>query len=113
MVLDLNSDEFSYGLELLPRLPLATANRSLVACVRLRYNRTMIQIVDYGMGNLRSVQKAFEKLSVAAEICTNPAGLKTCEKLVLPGVGAFRDAIAELRRQEFVEPIKAHIAAGK
>lgn len=73
----------------------------------------MIQIVDYGMGNLRSVQKAFEKLSVPAEICTRPQDLKNCEKLVLPGVGAFRDAIAELRRQEFVEPIKAHIAAGK
>jgi glutamine amidotransferase len=73
----------------------------------------MIQIVDYGMGNLRSVQKAFEKLSVAAEICTNPAHLKDCDKLILPGVGAFRDAIAELRRQEFIEPIQAHIAAGK
>jgi glutamine amidotransferase len=73
----------------------------------------MIQIVDYGMGNLRSVQKAFEKLSVPATICTRSDELKNCERLVLPGVGAFRDAIAELRRQEFVEPIKAHIAAGK
>lgn len=73
----------------------------------------MIQIVDYGMGNLRSVQKAFERLSTPAEICTRPEDLKGCEKLVLPGVGAFRDAIAELRRQEFIEPIKAHIAADK
>jgi glutamine amidotransferase len=73
----------------------------------------MIQIVDYGMGNLRSVQKAFERLSVPAEICTRPEKLKSCEKLVLPGVGAFRDAIAELRRQEFIDPIKDHIAAGK
>jgi len=73
----------------------------------------MIQIVDYGMGNLRSVQKAFERLSVAATICTRAGELAGCDKLVLPGVGAFRDAIAELRRQEFVEPIKAHIAAGK
>ncbi|MGE5192978.1 MAG: glutamine amidotransferase-related protein, partial [Deltaproteobacteria bacterium] len=73
----------------------------------------MIQIVDYGMGNLRSVQKAFERLTVPAEICTRPENLKSCEKLVLPGVGAFRDAIAELRRQGFVEPIKAHIASGK
>jgi glutamine amidotransferase len=73
----------------------------------------MIQIVDYGMGNLRSVQKALERLSVAAEICTNPATIKSCDKLVLPGVGAFRDAIAELRRQGFVEPIKMHIASGK
>jgi len=89
------------------------ANHSLVACVIARYNRTMIQIVDYGMGNLRSVQKAFERLGVPAEICTRPENLQDCEKLVLPGVGAFRDAIAELRRQGFVEPIKAHIAAGK
>jgi glutamine amidotransferase len=73
----------------------------------------MIQIVDYGMGNLRSVQKAFERLSVPAAICTRPAEFADCDKLVLPGVGAFRDAIAELRRQEFVEPIKAHISAGK
>jgi glutamine amidotransferase len=73
----------------------------------------MIQIVDYGMGNLRSVQKAFERLSVPAEICTRPEKLTNCEKLVLPGVGAFRDAIAELHRQEFIEPIKTHVAAGK
>ena len=78
-----------------------------------RYNRIMIQIVDYGMGNLRSVQKAFERLSVPAQICTSPRDLKGCEKLVLPGVGAFRDAIAELRRQEFVAPIKEHVAAGR
>jgi glutamine amidotransferase len=73
----------------------------------------MIQIVDYGMGNLRSVQKAFERLRVPAQICTRAENLRNCEKLVLPGVGAFRDAIAELRRQEFVEPIRAHIAAEK
>lgn len=73
----------------------------------------MIQIVDYGMGNLRSVQKAFERLSVPAAICARPAELSDCDKLILPGVGAFRDAIAELRRQGFVEPIKSHISAGK
>ena len=92
---------------------LTGANRSLVGRVRLSYNRNMIQIVDYGMGNLRSVQKAFERLSVPAAICTRPAELADCDKLVLPGVGAFRDAIGELRRQGFVEPIKAHIASGK
>lgn len=95
------------------RGPAAGLNRSLVGCVGLSYTRSMIQIVDYGMGNLRSVQKAFERLSVPAAICTRPAAISDCEKLVLPGVGAFRDAIAELRQQEFVEPIRAHIAAGR
>src|SRR5258708_19503742 len=85
--------------------------RSLVGRVSLRYNRSMIQIVDYGMGNLRSVQKAFERLSVPAAICTRPNEIADCNKLILPGVGAFRDAIPQLRPQEFVAPINAPIPA--
>ncbi|MFN0051804.1 MAG: imidazole glycerol phosphate synthase subunit HisH [Planctomycetales bacterium] len=73
----------------------------------------MISIVDYGMGNLRSVQKACEKLGVAARICTRPEELTGAGRMILPGVGAFRDAIAELRRQHFVEPILEHIAADR
>jgi glutamine amidotransferase len=73
----------------------------------------MITIVDYGMGNLRSVQKAFEKLGVAAEIVTSPAQVTAARKLVLPGVGAFRDAIHELQRLKLVDPIRDHIAADK
>ncbi len=73
----------------------------------------MIKIIDYGMGNLRSVQKAFEKLGHAAEICDQPSQLSGVEKLVLPGVGAFRDAIHEVRRREFVPPILDHLASGK
>lgn len=73
----------------------------------------MITIVDYGMGNLRSVQKAFERLDIPAQISTSTAEIGNAEKLVLPGVGAFRDAIAELRRLGLDEPIKAHIAADK
>lgn len=73
----------------------------------------MIRIVDYGMGNLRSVQKAFEKLGVAAEIVTTPAQIASAGKLVLPGVGAFRDAIHELERLELVEPIREHIRQDK
>src|SRR5690242_10737442 len=75
------------------------ANRSLPGCVCRRYNRLMISIVDYGMGNLRSVQKACEKLGVPARICTRPDELENCERMILPGVGAFRDAITELRRK--------------
>jgi glutamine amidotransferase len=73
----------------------------------------MIAIVDYGMGNLRSVQKAFERLGAQAVVCDRAAGLPGAGKLVLPGVGAFRDAIAELRRQEMIEPIREHIASGR
>ena len=73
----------------------------------------MIAIVDYGMGNLRSVQKAFEKLGQSASICTTPEQIAAADRLVLPGVGAFRDAIAELRSHGFVDPIQEFIAAGK
>ena len=73
----------------------------------------MIGIVDYGMGNLRSVQKALEKVGAETRICTEPTELAEVQKLVLPGVGAFRDAIRELHEKRFVEPILDHIQADK
>jgi len=73
----------------------------------------MIKIVDYGMGNLRSVQKAFEQVGAEAEVCHDPDELRKAEKLVLPGVGAFRDAISELKNKELIEPVKEHVAADK
>jgi len=73
----------------------------------------MIKIVDYGMGNLRSVQKAFEKIGAEAVIVTRPADVEGASKLVLPGVGAFRDGIHELKRSELDRPVRDHIAAGK
>src|SRR4029078_4826432 len=72
-----------------------------------------IAIIDYQMGNLRSVQKGFEKVGHAATITSDPAELAKAERIVLPGVGAFGDAIAELKRRELVQPIKEAIAAGK
>ena len=69
----------------------------------------MISIIDYGMGNLRSVQKAFEKLGIAAEIVTRPDQVRAAKKLVLPGVGAFRDAMRELQKLELVEPLRQFI----
>lgn len=73
----------------------------------------MIHIVDYGMGNLRSVQKAFERHGVEATICDRPQELRDAEAMVLPGVGAFRDAIAALKQHDLVGPIEDHIAADK
>jgi glutamine amidotransferase len=73
----------------------------------------MIAIIDYQMGNLRSVQKGFEKVCHQATITSDPAVLERAEKVVLPGVGAFGDAMAELGRRKLIEPIRQAIAAGK
>lgn len=73
----------------------------------------MIAIIDYGMGNLRSVQKGLERVGHAATITNDPAALADAERLILPGVGAFRDAIAALRERKLVAPIRAAIDGGK
>jgi glutamine amidotransferase len=69
----------------------------------------MITIVDYGMGNLRSVQKGFEKVGAEARITDQPDAVAHADKLVLPGVGAFADAMAGLRARGLVDPILQHI----
>jgi glutamine amidotransferase len=73
----------------------------------------MIAIVDYEMGNLRSVQKALERVGHASTITSDPAVLADAEKIVLPGVGAFRDAIAALRERKLEGPIRAAIDSGR
>jgi glutamine amidotransferase len=73
----------------------------------------MIAIIDYQMGNLRSVQKALARLGHEAVIVDDPAMMARAERIILPGVGAFRDAMAELRRRGFVEPIREQASAGK
>ncbi len=68
----------------------------------------MIAIVDYGVGNLRSVQKALESVGCEAVITSDPAQLTTASGVVLPGVGAFGDAMANLRRRELLSPLQAY-----
>ncbi|MBN2021995.1 MAG: imidazole glycerol phosphate synthase subunit HisH [Pirellulales bacterium] len=65
----------------------------------------MIAIIDYGMGNLRSVQKGFERVGRAAVVTSDPAEVRRAAKVVLPGVGAFEDAMAELARRGLVQPV--------
>ena len=72
-----------------------------------------IAIIDYGMGNLHSVQKGFEKVGADAVIITDPTEVANADKLVLPGVGAFRDAIATLKDKGFVDPVKQFVDSGK
>jgi glutamine amidotransferase len=73
----------------------------------------MITIIDYGMGNLRSVQKAIEAIGHAAEITADPEQVRRAEKVILPGVGAFADAVAELRRTGLGEAFCEAVRAGK
>lgn len=72
-----------------------------------------ISIVDYGMANLRSVQKAFAQVGIAADIVSRPEQIHSADKLVLPGVGAFKDAVATLRQLNLDQAIIRHIRAGK
>jgi glutamine amidotransferase len=73
----------------------------------------VIAIIDYGMGNLRSVQKAFEKLGYKAKVTDNTDDLNNAEKIVLPGVGAFKDAKNGLEQRGLIEPILKGIRSGK
>ncbi len=73
----------------------------------------MIAIIDYGMGNLRSVQKGFETVGSEAVVTADPRVVLEAERVVLPGVGAFADCMANLEQAGFVEPILAVIAQGR
>jgi glutamine amidotransferase len=79
----------------------------------INQDRPEIAIIDYGMGNLRSVQKGFEKVGHQAIVTSDPAVVAAAEKVVLPGVGAFEDAIGELRRKNLVAPVLDAIHSGR
>ena len=73
----------------------------------------MIAIIDYGMGNLRSVSKALEYLGSSYKICSQGKDLACATKVILPGVGAFGDAMKELRSRGFIDPIRDLVARKK
>ncbi len=73
----------------------------------------MLLLIDYGMGNLRSVSKALEKVGFSVKVSSDPEEVKRAEVLVLPGVGAFRDAMENLRRLGLLKEILRHIEKGK
>ncbi len=73
----------------------------------------MITIVDYQMGNLRSVQKGIERVGGQARISSDPAAIQDAEKLILPGVGAFGDAMAEINRRGLADPIRDFVTSGR
>jgi len=73
----------------------------------------MIAIIDYGMGNLRSVEKGFQKVGIDAVVITNPKAIDNAQAVVLPGVGAFRDCMRNLEQISMTEPIVKSIQKGK
>lgn len=70
-------------------------------------------IVDYGLGNIASVSRAFEKVGIQTKISGNIDEIKNANSLILPGVGAFRDAINSLNNMNLVPVIKEHVEKGK
>lgn len=73
----------------------------------------MIAIVDYGMGNLRSVSKAFEAVGHQVVVTRDPKVIDDASRVVLPGVGAFGDCMANLERYDLVQAIRKSIHSGK
>ncbi|HEY6872166.1 MAG TPA: imidazole glycerol phosphate synthase subunit HisH [Geobacteraceae bacterium] len=73
----------------------------------------MIAIIDYGMGNLRSVQKGFERVGCEAVVTADPKVVLEADKVVLPGVGAFPDCMRNLEEGGFIEPLLRVIREGR
>ena len=73
----------------------------------------MIAIIDYGMGNLRSVHKAFDAVGHQAVVTREARIIADASHVVLPGVGAFGDCMANLEQYELIDPIRAAIQSGK
>ncbi|MGQ9647124.1 MAG: imidazole glycerol phosphate synthase subunit HisH [Thermodesulfobacteriota bacterium] len=72
-----------------------------------------IVIIDYGMGNLRNVQKGFEWVGFEARVTRNKKEIERASALVLPGVGAFRDCMVNLEKYGLIEPLLRSIRKGK
>ena len=73
----------------------------------------MIAIIDYGMGNIHSVQKALEISGAKTLVTNDPKYLSDCDKIVLPGVGAFDDAVVDLKKQGLFAAISNAAREGK
>ena len=73
----------------------------------------MIAIIDYGMGNLRSVQKGFERVGHEAVVTSDAKMILSASKVVLPGVGAFPDCMRNLREYGLIEAVQQSIRSGK
>src|SRR5262249_15600655 len=90
------------------------APRAFVAfTARLTVMKPFVAVVDYGMGNLRSVQKALEQAGAEARVTDSPAVLRKAQGVVLPGVGAFGEAVRRLRSGKLWNPLQQTLASNK
>ncbi len=72
----------------------------------------MIALLDYGIGNLRSVEKAFQAVGAPVQLTSNAEDIQRADKIILPGVGAFGDGMAGLQQRKMVEPLQAAVRHG-
>ena len=73
----------------------------------------MIAIIDYGAGNLQSVKKAFDFIGAESVITDNPEIINSCDRILLPGVGSFGDAMDSMHKSGLVETVKQNALSGK
>jgi glutamine amidotransferase len=73
----------------------------------------MIAIIDYGMGNLRSVEKGFLKVGADVKVTSSPDDVEKADGVVLPGVGAFKGCMSELQNLDLIDSVVASIKKGK
>ncbi|MBR5190770.1 MAG: imidazole glycerol phosphate synthase subunit HisH [Clostridia bacterium] len=73
----------------------------------------MIAIIDYGAGNLQSVKKAFDFIGAESVITDNPEVINACDRVLLPGVGSFGDAMDSMAKRGIVETVKQNALSGK
>lgn len=73
----------------------------------------MIAIIDYGAGNLQSVKKALDFIGAESVITDDPETINACDKILLPGVGSFGDAMASMQEKNLVETVKQNALSGK
>ncbi|MEE8329589.1 MAG: imidazole glycerol phosphate synthase subunit HisH [Thermodesulfovibrionia bacterium] len=73
----------------------------------------MIAIIDYGMGNLRSVEKGFLKMGIETTVTSKPEVIEKADGVVLPGVGAFRDCMKEMKDLKLIDAVVATIKNNK
>lgn len=72
-----------------------------------------IKILDYGIGNLLSIYKAFNMFDINLSFAKNPLDIKQADQLILPGVGAFSKGMSKLKDQNLIEPLKEFASSGK